>query len=158
MSILRTRGIRGSRERLGRYLATAVAGVFVALGVATALAPDTVIAMSRHMVSPAGIYAAAALRCGIGIALLLIARESRAPAILGIMGVALIIAGCTFPFLGVDSAKARIEWEAGHMMFLRVEGVLFVWAGLVVHKLSKPQEAECATVTSNTSLERTREG
>jgi hypothetical protein len=109
------------------------------------------------MVSPVGIYAAAALRCGIGIALLLIARKSQAPAILGIMGVALIIAGFTFPFLGVDSAKARIEWEAEHMKFLRLEGLLFVWAGLVVPKLSKPREAECSPAPSNTSQVRTRE-
>jgi hypothetical protein len=158
MAILQTQETRGRREQLGRYLATAVAGVFVALGVATALAPDTAIAMSRHMVSPIGIYAAAALRCGIGIAVLLIARKSRAPAILGIMGVALIIAGFTFPFLGVDSAKARIEWESEHMMFLRLEGLLFVWAGLVVHRLSKPREAMCSPAPCNKSLERTREG
>jgi len=71
--------------------------------------------------------------------------------------VALLIAGLTFPILGVDNAKARIEWEAGHTMFLRLEGVLFVWAGLVVYKLSKPREAERSTTPSNTSLERTRE-
>ncbi|MEO8064172.1 MAG: hypothetical protein ABI821_15670 [Pseudomonadota bacterium] len=110
------------------------------------------------MVSPVGVYAAAALRCGIGIALLLIARESRAPAILGIMGVALLVAGFTYPFLGVDSARARIEWEAGHMMFLRLEGVLFAWAGLLVHKLSKPRDAGFSNAPSNNSLERTREG
>jgi hypothetical protein len=126
--------------RLSRYLAIAVAGIFIALGVAAAVAPDIVIASSRYMVSPVGIYAAAALRSGIGIALLLVARGSRAPAMLRIMGVTLLIAGLTMPILGVDNAKARIEWEAGHMMFLRLEGVLFVWAGLVVQKLSKPLE------------------
>ena len=137
--IVRTREISQSQETLARYLATAVAGIFVALGVATALAPDMVIAMSRQMVSPVGIYAAAAFRCAIGIALLLVAWKSRARAILGIIGVAFILAGCVFPFFGVDSAKARIEWEAGHFMFLRLEGVLFAWAGFVVHKLSREQ-------------------
>jgi hypothetical protein len=53
------------------------------------------------------------------------------------MGVALLIAGLTMPILGVDSANARIEWEANHMMFLRMEGVLFICAGLVAYKLSK---------------------
>jgi len=92
------------------------------------------------MVSPVGIYAAAALRSGIGVALLLVAQGCRAPAILRIMGVALLIAGLTMPVLGVGNAKARIEWEAGHMMFLRMEGVLFVCAGLVVYALSKPPD------------------
>ena len=146
MSFPRSREIRGSQKRLSRYLAVAVAGVFIALGVAAAVAPDTVIASSRYMVSPVGIYAAAALRSGIGVALLLVARGSRAPAILRIMGVALLIAGLTMPILGVDSAKARIEWEAKHMMFLRMEGVLFAWAGLVAYKLSKPPHHRASRV------------
>ena len=66
------------------------------------------------------------------------------------MGAVSLVAGLTMPFLGVDNAKARIEWEAAHMMFFRLEGVLFVWAGVVVYKLSQPPP--------NKSLERTREG
>jgi hypothetical protein len=52
------------------------------------------------------------------------------------MGAAMLIAGLMFPTFGVDSAKARIEWEADHMTFLRLEGALFAWAGVVVYKLS----------------------
>jgi hypothetical protein len=141
MSVPQARENRGGRAQLARYLAVAVAGVIAALGFAAAVAPDTVIAMSRYMVSPIGIYAAAALRSGIGLALLIVAQGSRAPTILRIMGVASLVAGVTFPILGVDNAKARIEWEAGHLMFLRLEGVLFVWAGFIVHKLSKPQQS-----------------
>lgn len=118
-----------------RYLAVAVAGVFAALGLAAAVTPGTVIASSRYLVSPVGIYAASALRTGLGVALLLVARGSRAPAILRLMAVALLIAGVTMPLLGVDNAKARIEWEAEHILFLRMEGVLFAWAGLVVYSL-----------------------
>ena len=146
LSFPRSREIRGSQGRLARYLAVAVAGFFIALGVAAAVAPDTVIASSRFMVSPAGIYAAGALRIGIGAALLLVARGSRTPAVLRIMGVALLIAGLTMPILGVDSAKARIEWEATHTMFLRMEGVLFVLAGLVVYRLSKPPHDRASRV------------
>jgi hypothetical protein len=121
-----------------RYVAGAVAGVFIVLGVAAAVLPESVIASSRYLVSPVGILAAAALRVGIGAALLFVAQGSRAPAILRIIGAALLVAGLTFPVFGVDNAKTRIEWEAEHMMFLRLEGVLFAWAGLVVYKLSTP--------------------
>ena len=131
---------------MGRLLAAAVAGVFVVLGVAAALAPETVVATSRSMVSPAGIYAAAAVRCGMGVALLLVARGSRAPGTLRLMGLALVIAGLTMPLLGVESAKARIEWEAAHTSFLRLEGVLFVWAGLFVYTLSKLPDHAAAIV------------
>jgi hypothetical protein len=157
MSVPQAHEIRGRREQLNKYLAIAVTGVLAALGFAAAVAPDTVIAISRNLVSPTGIYSAAALRSGIGIALLLVARGSRAPTILRIMGVVSLIAGLTYPMLGVGNARARIEWEAGHLMFLRLEGVLFVWAGLVVYKLSKPKEAGYLTTPSNTSLERRRD-
>ena len=140
MSFTQNRKIRENPERLSKYLAVAVASVFIALGIAAAIAPDTVIASSRYMVSPVGIYAAAVLRCGIGIALLFVAKGSRAPAIFRIMGLALLIMGLTMPILGVDNAKARIEWEAEHMMFLRMEGVLFMWAGFVIYKLFKPPD------------------
>jgi hypothetical protein len=138
MSAPQTREIRGSREQLARFFAVAVAIVLMALGFATAVAPDTVIAISRHLVSPIGIYTAAAFRIGIGIALLVVARGSQAPVILRIMGVVVLIAGLTMPILGVEDSRARIEWEANHIMFFRLEGVFFIWAGVVVYKLSKP--------------------
>ena len=135
--------------RPSRYLAVVVAGIIISIGAAAAVAPGIVIAASQSMVSLAGIYFAAAIRCGIGVALLLISRGSRAPTILRIMGAALLVAGLTMPFLGVDNARARVEWEAEHLMFFRLEGVLFVLAGVVVYSLSQPPP--------NKSLERTRE-
>jgi hypothetical protein len=141
------------RGRLTQPLALAVATVFVALGLLAALVPDIAIAISRKLVSPVGIHVAAAMRCGLGLALLLIAQGSRAPAILRIMGVALIIAGFTFPLLGVENAGARIEWEAGHVPFLRFEGVLFVWAGILIYMLSKSGDVKVPA--PDTSLDQT---
>jgi hypothetical protein len=114
--------------------------VFIILGVAAAVAPDTVIASSRFLVSHAGIYAAAAVRSAMGLALLLIAPGSREPAILRIMGLALLALGLTMPILGVDSARARIEWEAEHLSFLRMEGVLFVCAGIIAYAIARPRK------------------
>ncbi len=136
----------------------AVTSILVGVGVATALAPDAIIALSRKLVSPVGIYVAATVRCACGLALLLIARGSRAPAVLGIMGAALVLAGIVFPFLGVENSKARVEWEAEHLLFLRLEGLLFVWGGLVIYRLAKPPAAVIAPAPSNNSFERTREG
>ena len=96
---------------MGRYLAVAVAGTTIFLGIAAAVAPGMVIDASQSMVSLTGIYFAAVLRCGIGVALLFVARGSWVPAILRIMGTASLVAGLTMPLLGVDNAKARIDWE-----------------------------------------------
>lgn len=153
-----TAGDSAAARRASRHLTIAVTSVLVAIGAATALVPDAVIHLSRKLVSPAGIYVAAAARCAIGLALLLIARGSRAPAVLRIMGIVLVVAGIVFPFMGVESSKARIEWEADHLLFLRIEGLLFIWAGMIVLKLAKPPEAVPAPAPPDKSLERSREG
>jgi cytochrome bd-type quinol oxidase subunit 2 len=158
MATLQTTEDAVGTRRTARHLTIAVTSILVAIGVATAIAPDAVIALSRKFVSPVGIYVAAAVRCTTGLALLLIARGSRAPAVLRAMGVALVLGGIVFPFLGVESSKTRIEWEADHLLFLRLEGLLFIWGGFVIFKLAKPPEAVLAPAPSNNSLERTREG
>ena len=113
-----------------------VAGVLGILGIAAAVAPDFVVESSRRMVSPTGIYVAAALRMGIGVSLLLLAQDSQAPKVLRLMGLAVLAVGIVLPFLGVDSAAARVEWEAAHTTFFRLEGLVFTWAGYVIYKLS----------------------
>lgn len=118
-----------------------VVGVLCVLGIAAALAPDFVVTSSRRMVSPTGIYAAALLRIAAGASLLFIAPASQAPKVLRLMGLAVVAVGVVLPFLGVDNAKARVEWEAAHTIFLRLEGLVFVWAGYVIYRLTQPAKA-----------------
>jgi len=90
-------------HRTSRHLTLAVTSVLVAIGVATAPAPDVVIALGRKLLPPVGIYVAAAVRCAIVLALLLIARGSQARAVLRTMGVVLLLAGTLLPLFGVES-------------------------------------------------------
>ena len=112
-----------------RSLALFVAGVVVVLGVAGAVIPETVIATGRYLVSPSGLYAAAAFRVGVGLVLILAARESRAPGILRAIGAVVVITGVATTFFGVETARARLDWEAAHVTILRVEGAAFVCLG-----------------------------
>ena len=107
MATLQTTEDAGGSRHTYRFLTIAVTSTLVGIGVATTLAPDAVIALSRKLVSPLGVYVAAAVRFASGLALLLIARGSRASTVLRIMGVALVSTGIVFPFLGVESSKAR---------------------------------------------------
>jgi hypothetical protein len=127
-------------RRSASWIAYAIAGVLAILGAAAAIAPDMVVAAGRRMVSPAGILVAAAVRSGMGLGLLYIARGSSSPGVLRLMGLALLLAGIVMPFLGVESSRARLDWEAEHLTFLRLEGVLFVWAGYIVVSLAKPRQ------------------
>jgi hypothetical protein len=127
-----------AKRRLISSLALAVAGVVVVLGVAAAVTPDFVIATGRSLVSPSGLYAAAALRAGVGFVLILAARESRAPGILRAIGAVVLVGAVATPFFGVEAARARLDWEAAHVTFFRVEGVAFVCLGGFIVSALRP--------------------
>jgi hypothetical protein len=118
-----------------RSLAIVVAGVVVALGVVGVAIPDTLVAIGRSVVSAAGLYAAAAFRLGIGLVLMLAARESRAPGLLRAIGAVVFVAGLATPLFGVEAARARLDWEAEHLTFLRVEAAAFVCLGGIIVNL-----------------------
>ena len=70
--------------------------------------------------------------------LILSARESRAPGILRAIGVAVVVAGLATPFFGVEAARARLDWEAAHLAFFRVEGGAFVCLGSLIISALRP--------------------
>ena len=121
-----------------RYLALVVAGVVVLLGVAGVVIPDMVIATGRYLVSTFWLYVAAAFRVGVGLVLILAARESRAPGILRAIGAVVLVAGVATPFFGVEAVRARLDWEAAHVGFLRVEGAAFVFLGVLIVSALRP--------------------
>jgi len=119
-------------------LALVVASVVVVLGVAGVVIPDFVIATGRHLASPSGLYAAAAFRVGVGLVLILAARDLRAPGILRAIGAVVLVAGVTTPFFGVEAARARLDWEAAHVGFLRVEALAFICLGGLIISVLRP--------------------
>ena len=121
-----------------RFLALVVSGVVVVLGVAAVVFPDTVIATGRYLVSPSGLYAAAAFRVGVGLVLISAARESRAPSVLRAIGAVVLVAGVATLFYGVGAARARLDWEAAHVGFFRIEGAAFVCLGSLIISALRP--------------------
>jgi hypothetical protein len=121
-----------------RSLALVVAGIIVALGVTGVVIPDTLIAFGRHVVSPTGLYAAAVFRVGSGLVLMLAARESRAPGMLRAIGAVVLAAGLATPLFGVEGARARLDWEAAHVMILRIEAAAFVCLGGIIFSAILP--------------------
>ena len=116
-----------------RALGLVAAGVVVVLGVAFAVIPQTLIANRRYyMVSSAALHGEAAFRAGIGLALIFAARASRVPGTLRAIGAVVLVVGLATPFFGVAAARARLDWEAAHVPFLRVEGALFVCLGGII--------------------------
>jgi hypothetical protein len=95
----------------------------VVLGAVGIVAPVALLGVSRPFLTPAGLYAAAGLRLVLGTVLFLAAPTSRAPKPLRILGVVVIVAGVLTPLLGVDRARAIVDWWAA-----QGTGLMRVWA------------------------------
>jgi hypothetical protein len=90
-----------------------VIGALVILASAISLAaPDLRLSVERSLITPAGLYAIAALRITIGLVFVLAAPASRAPRTLRVLGLIVIIAGLMTPWFGVARARAVLDWLA----------------------------------------------
>lgn len=108
-----------------RSIALLVALLIMVAGLAGILAPDGLLALERYVVTPAGLWVVAALRVGIGIVLILVARDSRAPRTLRALGVVVIVAGLATPLFGVERSRAVFDWAASQgTALMRVAGCL----------------------------------
>jgi len=90
--------------------------------------------------TPAGLYAIAALRIAIGLVFVLAAPASRAPRTLRVLGLIVIIAGLTTPWFGVARAQAILNWLASAGPFwTRVDaGVAMALGGFLVYVFRTP--------------------
>ena len=90
-----------------------VIGALVILGSAISFAaPDLRLSLERSVVTPAGLYAIAALRIAIGLVFIFAAPVSRAPRMVRVLGLVVIIAGLMTPWFGVTRAQATLNWVA----------------------------------------------
>ncbi len=105
-----------------RYLALFVAFFIVGVGIAGVIGPDWLITVGRYVVTPVGLYAIAALRVGFGLVLIAAAPTSRAPRTLRALGAFVLIAGLATPLVGVERARAIVDWET-------TRGTAFLRAG-----------------------------
>jgi len=117
-----------------RIVVLFVAVLLIAAGVAGNIAPDSLTELRRtYMVTPRGLYAMGTVRVAIGWLLILSASSSRTPKTLRALGVLVcvqgLIQGVGGQFVGLDRARAILEWEAVHTGLLRVGALMAFAAG-----------------------------
>ena len=117
-----------------RVVVLFVAVLIIGIGVVGIVAPDSLMAVRRaYMVTPRGLYAMGAVRVAIGVLLILSASTSRTPKSLRGLGVLVclqgLIQGVGAPFVGIDRARAILEWEAVHTGLLRIGALIALAIG-----------------------------
>ena len=103
-------------------------------------APDLRLSLERSMITPAGLYAIAALRIAIGLVLVLAASASRAPGAVRLLGLIVIVAGLTTPWFGVARARAVLSWlESAGPLLMRLDAVVgMALGGFLVYVFRTP--------------------
>ena len=101
---------------------------FGALGIAS---PSRLLGVVRYVQTPMGLYFAAGIRVLLGAALLFAAPTSRAPGLIYILGVVIIVIGVITPFFGLERFRRLLDWwSAQGSAFIRGWAVLSFLFGL----------------------------
>jgi hypothetical protein len=121
-----------------------IIGVLIILIGAIGLArPDLLLSLGRSVITPGGLYVIAAVRIAVGLFFLLAAGASRAPRVLRVLGVIVILAGLATPWFGVARSQAILDWAtSAGLPFMRcVAGVVMLIGGLLVYAFRSPAPA-----------------
>ena len=126
-----------------KILAIAIGLAMVVMGLVGVVAPSIILEIGRSLLTPAALYAVAALRIGIGAVLVLVASASRLPAVFRVVGIVFIIAGVLTLFLRVEHSRAILDWWSNQgSSFMRFCLVGPIAVGLfIVYALTSPRHA-----------------
>jgi len=113
-----------------------MSALFAAIGAMSVFWPYIVLDFARNLVTPNGMFAAAAVRVVFGAALLLAAGTSRAPTLLRVFGLVILVAGLATPLFGAEPALGLLDTlSADGGAWMRITGTIalafgciFVWA------------------------------
>ena len=109
-------------------LAVSLFGLCIAvLGGAGIVRPARLLAVVTRMQTRLGLYGIAALRLGVGCALLLAAPGARAPLYLQTLGALSLVSGAVTPFVGVRRFEAILDWWRARPPWL-----VRAWSGFVL--------------------------
>jgi hypothetical protein len=84
----------------------------IVVGIVGFISPDSLTTVRRlYFATPAGLYAAGAVRLAMGLVVILCAPASRAPKTLRALGAVMCMQALAATILGPDRARAVLEWE-----------------------------------------------
>ena len=115
-----------------RIAVFSIALLIIAMGVVGFVAPEMGMALRREYVATLP-YTVGAIRVAMGLLLILVAPASRMPKAIRLLGMLVCAQGLTqiigMPFVGLDRARAILEWEAMHPALLRAGALVAVATG-----------------------------
>jgi len=116
-----------------KALAILIGVLFVGVGLFALVTPESAFQFGHSMLIPNGLLLLAAIRIAIGLVLFLVAKHSRTPWFLRVLGVLIILGGIATAFIGVERAGAVLDWwESAGTYLLRCFAVMAALLGAVI--------------------------
>jgi hypothetical protein len=100
------KGTHPKMTALALILCAAIAAMGVVIIVKPALAHD----LTRLLADKTGMWIATAIRAVLALGLLSAASESKAPMLLRLLGLLILIVAIAMPILGLDRHRRMIDW------------------------------------------------
>ena len=91
-------------------LAIILCAAIAVMGLVIIFKPAMAHDLTRLFADKTGMWVAAAIRAVLGLGLLAAAAESKAPMLLRILGLLILLVAIVMPILGVDRHRRMIEW------------------------------------------------
>jgi hypothetical protein len=91
-------------------LALILCAAIAAMGVVIIVKPTLAHEWTRLLADKTGMWIATAIRAVLGLGLLASASESKAPMLLRLLGLLILIVAILIPILGVDRHRRMIDW------------------------------------------------
>ena len=128
-----------------RIAALPIALLSIAVGIAGIASPDGGMALRRFAYATPGLlYSVVAVRSAMGLGLILAASSSRWPWALRALGAVVCLQGLSFTLLGLDRARAIMEWEGmqGSALLRAGAAVALASGGFIVFAVTQGPSEE----------------
>ena len=128
-----------------RIAAWPLALLSIIIGIAGIISPDGGMAIRRlYFATPGLFYAVVAVRSAMGLGLILAAPHSHWPRTLRVLGAVVCLQGLSATILGLDHARAILEWEGmqGHALLRAGAAVALASGGFIVFAVTQGPPAE----------------
>lgn len=91
-------------------LALILCAAIAAMGVLVIVSPARSNDLTRLLADKTGLWVATAIRAVLGLGLLAAAADSKAPMLLRILGLIILLVAIAMPLLGLDRHRRMIDW------------------------------------------------
>ena len=126
-----------------KYLAMIIGLLITGIGILSMAAPSVPLQFAQSLLTPNALYVIGAVRVCFGLLLVWVARGSRAPKVLRVLGVLVVVAGVITPFFGVERSRAVLDWWSSQgAMFMRVVmGIAVAFGVFVIYAVAPHRRA-----------------